>query len=146
MHGASTRTRSNDSRLPRAVPPVSRRDLDVVQQAYALTDELGPVLQHLVGNEVGAALLRHGTEESCLAAGPRAKVEPSGVVTVDLRLGERDRDELGPLVLDAGPTVAHLRYRPRVTALVKDAGIGRELAGGAGQRRRGCRGPGAPPA
>ncbi len=68
----------------------------------------------LVGDEACPTLGRERREERGLAAGAGAQVEPARVVADGAGLrsgercgGERERDELAALVLDAGAAVAH---------------------------------------
>ncbi len=79
--------------------------------------------------EVGAGLDRQGAEHPRLAAGAGAQVEPvRGHVVRDVDGGQREGDELGPLVLHRRAPVAHLRDAARVAGAEHDADR-RDVAG-----------------
>ena len=71
---------------------------------------------HLDRHEIDAGGQRHTAEDSRLAAGTGAQVEPAGRQRgVGVDRGERQRQELGALVLDRGAPVPHRRDLARVT-------------------------------
>src|SRR5699024_6602533 len=80
-------------------------------------DQLGPVLGHLVGEQLTAAvpLSEQGTEESGLAARAGAEVEPGAVAAGHRSRGRDQGDQLAALVLDPGTSLPYCRDGVRVT-------------------------------
>ncbi len=80
VHGTSTRTRSKDSGCSAPeVAAVSGPDLPGVPRngGEGLADQLGTVRGGFVGQQVGAPLPGEGTEQSGLAAGSGAQIQPA---------------------------------------------------------------------
>ena len=98
-------------------------------------DQVGPVRVDLVGDQVGVALQGQAREQSGLAARAGTQVEPAlpAGAALDRRRGEGQGDQLRPLVLHGGSSLAHGRDRPRVPVVEDD--------GGPGQRGRARRRP-----
>ena len=86
--------------------------------AQGLPDQLGAVVADLVGRQVGARLDGQTREQSGLAAGTGAQVQPLlGPVGLDGHGCQRQRDQLRALVLDRRPPFTHRRYAARVASL-----------------------------
>ena len=83
--------------------------------------QVGAVLADLDGGEVCPALDGERAEDAGLAARAGAQVEPlCGQVGWHVGGGEREGDQLRPLVLHRGAPVAHLRDQPGVTGAEHD--------------------------
>ena len=90
------------------VPPVPHHHVDDVGVgADRALDEAGAVVEHLVGDQVGAALTRERREQGRLATGARAHVEPPVVRPLEGGVHGECGHELRTLVLDADPGARH---------------------------------------
>ncbi len=104
---------------PGSGPAVVDGDLHVRTDGAAY--ELGTVGLRLVGDQPRAPLRGQGGEQRCLAAGTGAQVEPDLVAPLERRVGERERNQLGALVLHPGAALGDGRDVRGVATAEADA-------------------------
>ena len=118
------------------VPSAASTPAYAVRAGQRPAHQPGAVRLQLGRQQVGAPLGRQCRQQRRLAAGAGAQVEPPLVPPVDLGPRQRERDQLGTLVLDAGPPLGDRRDLAGVTAVEHHA-VRREGGGRAGQLRTG---------
>ena len=96
--------------------PVRHHHLAAVA-SQRLGDQLRTMWLALVGEQPRAALVRQRREQSRLATGAGAQVEPALVAALDGGPGQGQGDQLGTGVLHPGASVAHRRDRARVAGI-----------------------------
>jgi len=90
--------------------------LDAVGPGEGTAHEVRSMRLELGGDQSGTAARRERRQQSSLASRPGAQVEPPQIRPVHGCVGERDRHQLGSLVLHSSPALRDRRDRTRVAA------------------------------